>query len=137
MSITIKRDSGWLGRLSNVTVLLNGEKVATIADHQVLELSIQNENADLQVTQYGFKSNKITVTDNATVEIKPTKGAYILYSLDILHVILITLNMIVTLIALMIYIVSLLVGFPLIISSFFLVEKYDLQIRNINQSMVS
>lgn len=128
MSVTIKRNSGWLGSLSEVTVLLNGEKVAKIANNQMLDLSVQNNDIDLQVTQYGFKSNKITVTNGTVVEIKPTKGSYILYCVDILLIMLINLNIIFNLIALTIYIVSLLVGFPLVISSFFLVEKYNLQI---------
>lgn len=132
MSVTIKRRTGWLGSFSNVTILLNGEKVAKIADYQVLELSIQNKNADLQVTQYGFKSNKISVTEGNTVEITATKSSYILYYTIVLFILLLSVSTMLNVIPLTTYSVSLLFGFLLFISSFFFVKMHNLKVINQN-----
>lgn len=132
MSVTIKRRTGWLGSFSNVTILLNGEKVAKIADYQVLELSIQNKNADLQVTQYGFKSNKISVTEGNTVEITATKSSYILYYTIVLFILLLNVSTMLNVIPLTTYSVSLLFGFLLFISSFFFVKMHNLKVINQN-----
>ncbi|AQS54422.1 hypothetical protein BW727_200019 (plasmid) [Jeotgalibaca dankookensis] len=130
MSVTIKRRTGWLGSFSNITVLLNGEKVAKIADYQVLELSIQNKNADLQVTQYGFKSNKISVTEGNMVEITATKSSYILYYTIVLFILLLSISTTLNVIPLTTYSVLLLLGFLLFIGSFFFVTMHNLKVIN-------
>lgn len=77
MSITIKRNTNWLGSGTNCSILLNGKKVAKIARNQKINLDISNEKTQLRVSQFGSKSNEVDVTDGDIVEIKTGKGNYI------------------------------------------------------------
>lgn len=75
MSVTIKRNTGWLGSGSTIVVKMNGEKVAKVAHEQQVEVFLSEDSAKLSVSQSGGKSNVVEVNDGETVEITSTKWA--------------------------------------------------------------
>lgn len=84
MSITLKRNTGWLGMGVKLTIKINGEKVSTIGYNEEIRLNIPHNNSELRVTQFGTKSNKVDVKNNDTVEITTPKLSYIVFFLVII-----------------------------------------------------
>lgn len=78
MSVTIKRNTDWVGRSINVAIKLNNEKIAKIGHNQELKLDIPNEGAQLKVSQQGTKSNTVEVKDGDVVEITTSKWTYLI-----------------------------------------------------------
>lgn len=74
MSIKLIRNSGLSGALSNFNVLVNGKKVATIANKECKVLDLKSYPAKLKVTSFGSKSNEITVNSGDIVQIKSSKA---------------------------------------------------------------
>ena len=72
MSVIIKRNTGWMGTDSKVQIQVNGEKVASIMNHQHLQINLQDGAARLQASQFGIKSNEINVKNGDTVELTST-----------------------------------------------------------------
>jgi len=65
-----------------MTIKINGERVAKIANGQKFEMSIPNSVVQICVTQSGVKSNTIEVKDGELVQIKSNKWSnriYVLY----------------------------------------------------------
>lgn len=82
MSITVVRRTGLIGTILKMTIKINGERVAKIANGQKLEMSIPNNVVQICVTQSGVKSNTIEVKDGERVQIKSNKWSnriYVLY----------------------------------------------------------
>ena len=82
MSITVVRRTGLIGTILKMTIKINGERVAKIANGQKLEMSIPNNVVQICVTQSGVKSNTIEVKDGERVQIKTNKWSnriYVLY----------------------------------------------------------
>lgn len=71
-SITIKRNTGWIGRALDIQIKINGEKVARVMENQHIEVEIPDEKAYIRATQLGIKSNEIEVKDDDTIEITAT-----------------------------------------------------------------
>lgn len=86
MSVIIKRKTSWLGMGSKMAIKVNNEKVSKISFRQEQEITIPGENAVLSVSQYGSKSNKITVTDGDVVEIKTATLTYIAFALLFVYI---------------------------------------------------
>ena len=128
MTVTIKRNTGWFGKGSRISVKLNGEKVLKIADSQKTEIIIQNDKALLQVTQFGSRSNKTEVTDGDTVEITSVKWSYILYYSLLAFTLILNFSAHSTSLTFTMYITFLVFGFVIFFGSFFLVNTYHLKI---------
>ncbi|MEG0496682.1 MAG: hypothetical protein RR541_01660 [Carnobacterium sp.] len=128
MTVTIKRNTGWLGKGSRISLKLNGEKVLKIADSQKIELTIQNDRAHLQVTQFGSKSNGIEITNGDTVEITSAKMSYIIYYSILTFVLVMNLSASLTSLTFTVYMTFLIFGLIILIGSFFLVNIYNLKI---------
>ncbi|MEK4947651.1 hypothetical protein [Carnobacterium sp. FSL W8-0810] len=82
MSITVVRRTGLIGTILKMTIKINGERVAKIANGQKLEMVIPNNVVQICVTQSGVKSNTIEVKDGERVQIKSNKWSnriYVLY----------------------------------------------------------
>lgn len=72
VSITIKRNTGWLGVASKIQIKLNGKRVGSIKAKQQIELEIPEGQSNLQVTQFINKSKQILVKDGDVIEITST-----------------------------------------------------------------
>lgn len=73
MSITIKRNTGWIGSISKIKIKLNGEKIASVTNNQQIEVELPNNKAFIKAIQLGVKSNEIEVQDGDILEITTTK----------------------------------------------------------------
>jgi len=127
MSVTVKRNTGWMGTASRISVKLNEEKIEKIANNQQIRLNLpdSDDEARLKVTQFGAKSNEIIVTDGDTVEITTTKWSYTSFFLLILYIPLINIVAI-SAYRTIVFIVVLI----MLISSFFLLDSYRLKITS-------
>ena len=123
MSITVVRRTGLIGTILKMTIKINGERVAKIANGQKLEMSIPNNVVQICVTQSGVKSNTIEVKDGERVQIKSNKWSNRIYVLTYIIFItgLFTSNSLYKSIALL---VILLLGFILL----FIVNAFQLTI---------
>ncbi|MGP6140205.1 hypothetical protein [Jeotgalibaca sp. A127] len=81
MSVKITRKTGWIGLLVSVKIRINGDKVARINDNQTIEMELPTEEAMIQVTQQGFRSNKLQVKKGDKLMIQMRKSAKIIYLL--------------------------------------------------------
>ena len=81
MSITIKRNTGWFGMATQIQIKVNGEKIASIADKQHVEVELPDNKANLKVMQTGIKSNEIEVQDGDIIEIRQTRWHLMSFSL--------------------------------------------------------
>lgn len=73
MSITINRNTGWIGMALKIQIKVNGEKTAKVKEQGHAKINLPGDRAYLQVTQSGIKSNEIEVKDGDIVEITSTK----------------------------------------------------------------
>lgn len=92
MSVKVKRCTGWVGSGSQITVLVNGEKKASVVDGQETEVEISAGKSHLRVGQLGAKSNELEVHNGDTVEISTSKTSmlffYVLWLLPLIFSIL-------------------------------------------------
>lgn len=93
MSITIKRNTGWLGLASKMQIKVNGEKVARIKENEHAQVELPGDRAYLQATQSGVKSNEIEVKDRDIVEIRSTKlyqmsSPFLIITMTILNILI-------------------------------------------------
>lgn len=72
MSVTIKRNTGSAGTASKIHIQVNGEKVASVMNHQQIQINLQDSPARLKASQFGIKSNEINVENGDTVELNST-----------------------------------------------------------------
>lgn len=80
MSVKIKRNTGWVGQFPNFNIIINGEKVEEVGNNDTIQIEIPDEEATLQVSQWGIKSNEIIVNDGEKVEIYTTAwGKYSIF----------------------------------------------------------
>ena len=73
--IKVKRSTGWIGSATKMQIIVNGERVATINNNQILEVELPGVKNDLKVRQLGVRSNKIEVKDGDILEVR-YKGWY-------------------------------------------------------------
>lgn len=90
MSITIKRNTGWIGSGLDIQIKLNGQKVVSLRRNQEVELELPNDKAYIKATQVGTGSNEIEVKDGDILEIRTSTWHQI--SLPILILSLISKN---------------------------------------------
>ncbi len=88
MSITIKRNTGWLGMGTKIEIRLNGKKVGSVEQKDYIDLELPEDKSSLKVTQFGAKSNEILVKDGDMVEITSTIYNKIIVLLPIVLLIL-------------------------------------------------
>lgn len=84
MSITIKRNTGWIGYASKIHIKLNGEKVASVMNNQHIDIELPDGKAYLKVTQDGVHSNEIEAKDGDILEIIQTRWYQISFPLFII-----------------------------------------------------
>ena len=76
-TIRIKRNTGLAGSMSKFNVLINGEKVDTLKQGEIMSFSIPDKEATVQLAQLGTKTNKMPVKAGDNLEVKATFwGAY-------------------------------------------------------------
>ena len=73
--ITVKRSTGWIGSATKMQIIVNGERLATINNNQILEVELPGAKNDLRVRQFGVRSNEIEVKDGDILEVR-YKGWY-------------------------------------------------------------
>lgn len=72
MTIQIKRETGLLGGFSKFSVKINGKKRGTLENEEILQLEIPDDEAVLQLTQFGVKTNEINVKDGDRLKVSTT-----------------------------------------------------------------
>lgn len=72
MTVKIKRNTGSVGPMGTFNVLVNGEKTATLPDTEILELEIPDDEAVIQLSQMGVKTNEMNVKDGDRLEVSTT-----------------------------------------------------------------
>lgn len=87
MSITIMQSTG-TGAIGKMQIIINGEKVAAIAEEESLEIEIPNEVSILKVRRFGVRSNEIEVRDGDVLEIKYKRWHLMLLPLVIVFIII-------------------------------------------------
>ncbi len=92
MSITIKRDTGLMGTASKVQIKINGEKVASIKYNEQVDIELPEVKTRLKVTQFGVKSNEITVNEGDIIKITTTSFNRI--SMILMSIVIIVTNFI-------------------------------------------
>ena len=92
MSITIKRDTGFTGMGSKVQIKINGEKVASVINNEQVDIELHEVKARLKVTQFGVKSNEITVNEGDIIKITTTSFNRI--SMILMSIVIIVTNFI-------------------------------------------
>ena len=92
MSITIKRDTGFTGMGSKVQIKINGEKVASVINNEQVDIELHEVKARLKVTQFGVKSNEITVNEGDIIKITTTSFNRI--SMILMSIVIIVANFI-------------------------------------------
>ncbi|HLR91903.1 MAG TPA: hypothetical protein VK048_02485 [Atopostipes sp.] len=69
MAVMIKRDTGIFGTMSDFQVIVNGEKVETIKNGDIIELELDQPKAVIQFSQLGIKTNELQVKDGESIEL--------------------------------------------------------------------
>lgn len=72
MTVRIKRNTGMVGQFPTFNIIVDDEKIEEIGHNDTLQVEIPNEEAVLQVSQWGVKSNELTIDDGEEVEIYTT-----------------------------------------------------------------
>lgn len=73
--IKVKRSTGWIGSATKMQIIVNGERVATINNNQILEMELPGAKNDLKVRQLGVRSHEIEVKEGDILEVR-YKGWY-------------------------------------------------------------
>lgn len=80
MSVKVERDTGWLGMGSRFTLVVDGEKTAKIKYNETIDLMIDEPVVTLLATQFGVKTNQVTVKDNDYVKITATSWSTVSFA---------------------------------------------------------
>jgi hypothetical protein len=91
MAITLKRETEAMGSSMKFKVWINGTQIARIAQKEVKELPIPEEEAVLQIKQFNGKSNKLLVNDGDHVKV--TNGSALLLMLLLIAMLIPVLSM--------------------------------------------
>lgn len=60
MAVTINRDTGFLGMLGSLKLMIDGKIVGKVAHNDTIKLELPQEEAILSISQGGSRSNKVT-----------------------------------------------------------------------------
>ncbi len=86
MTIRVKRKTGFVGMLRKYWIYINGRKNKKIAHNEQVEVPVLEENATLQVKQFGERSNEIQVSSGDIVEVQRTFiGRYALFIIFLIN----------------------------------------------------
>lgn len=91
MAITLTRSPYVAGSLLKFKIWLNNEPVTKIALGEEKEITLPEENSEIQIKQLSGKSNKLTVNDGDHVEISNGPGLRWMVLLAVLFVLIVTL----------------------------------------------
>lgn len=69
MTTKITRKTGIIGTVARLTIRVNGEKIAKIANNETLELNLPEEKSYLKVTQAGSKSKEVEIKRGGTYQV--------------------------------------------------------------------
>lgn len=72
MSITIKRNTGFVGSAMKINIRINGEKISSVYNNQTLNIEIPDGENYLKVGQFGLKSDELKVKDGDVLQITHT-----------------------------------------------------------------
>ena len=81
MAVTINRDTGFLGMLGSLKLIINGKVVGKVAHNNTIELDLPHDEAILHISQGGSRSNKVEVRDGDTLVVKTVTRTKILFLL--------------------------------------------------------
>ncbi len=73
MSVLVRRNTGWQGSASKIQIQINGEKIDSVGDNQEVNVRLPDGKAQLNVTQFGVKSNEIEIEDGDIIDITVTR----------------------------------------------------------------
>ncbi|WP_368645375.1 hypothetical protein AB4027_11040 [Alkalibacterium putridalgicola] len=90
MAVTLKRETEAVGSSMKFKVWVNGTQIAKIAQKEVKELSVPEQEAVLQIKQFNGKSNKLIVNDGDHVKV--TNGSGLLLMLLFIAMLIPVLN---------------------------------------------
>lgn len=72
MTIQVHRKTGWVGMFGNIQLLVNGEKNKKISNNETIDMYLPEEDATIQASTFGMKSNPIEVKDGDQLLLKST-----------------------------------------------------------------
>ncbi|UJF16482.1 hypothetical protein LZ578_05095 [Jeotgalibaca sp. MA1X17-3] len=73
MSITIIRNTNWIGSASPITIKIDNEVVGKVQPGEQVEIDLLNNHGTMTVSQSWAKSSKMNVNDGETIEITSTR----------------------------------------------------------------
>lgn len=112
MSVRLKRDTGMVGVMGNLSVKMNGEKVEKIKNQEILNIDIPDEGATIQLSQLGAKTQEQLVREGDRLEVKTTfLGKYGIFIVILLSAVLgVFFNNYVRVSVFVVYIIAILVA---------------------------
>lgn len=107
MSITVNRNTGWIGMGSAISLYLNGTKVDKVKHNQLRHLPVPEEGATLHVSQFGVKSKAMRVYRGDFIEIETTRwGNFLIIAIILFPLIPPLLNETLGFVLLIVYIIA-------------------------------
>lgn len=89
MSVQIKRSTGMIGVMGTFSVKKNGEKIDKIKNDEIITLDIPEDGANIQLSQFGAKTQEQSVKDGDQLEVKTTfLGKYGIFIVILLSTVL-------------------------------------------------
>lgn len=89
MSVRIKRSTGRIGVMGTFSVKKNGEKIDKIKNNEIITLDIPEDGANIQLSQFGAKTQEQSVKDGDQLEVKTTfLGKYGIFIVILLSTVL-------------------------------------------------
>jgi len=88
MTVKIKRNTDFVGTMAKFKVIVNGEKVGTIGHEEFLEVEIPDDEAVIQLSQMGVRTNEMNVKDGDRLEVSTSNwGKYGVFAVIFLFLI--------------------------------------------------
>jgi len=85
MSIKVKRKTGIFGVIFDFKVFINGEEVERIQNNEIIDIEIPDEEAVIQLSQLGVKTNEVSVEDGDYLEVSTNVwGIYSIFAIILL-----------------------------------------------------
>lgn len=81
MAVTINRDTGFLGMLGSLKLMIDGKIVGKVAHNDTIKLELPQEEAILSISQGGSRSNKVRVRNGDKFVVKTVTRTKILFLL--------------------------------------------------------
>ncbi|WP_102707833.1 hypothetical protein [Terribacillus saccharophilus] len=78
MAIHVKRNTGMMGGLAKVAVIVDGQHAAKLGNDEVMTVSQGDEAVKLKAKQWFFGSKELEVADDASVEVRINMAALLL-----------------------------------------------------------